>query len=171
MRDRIAAGEFGQPVLWRVCAMTKWRPQEWCDDLSVGGGAFIEGGIHILTTARVLFGEAMRWQGSVRCFSGGTGPDSGTFIVDYEAGHQLTLQIGWGTEGCFAGDCEPLANSAGLFGPKRCEPWWPGDDHDAMWTHLLKCIRGEAEPVASLEDAAGAVKDAWQCYKAAEVEL
>lgn len=169
MRGRIASGEFGEPVLWRVCAMTQWRPQAWCDDLYLGGGAFLEGGSHVLTTARVLFGEAVRWQGSVRCFGGGTGPDSGTFLIDYEAGHQLLLQIGWGTEGCFAGECEPLPNSFGLFGPKRCEQWWPGDNHAAMWGHLLKCLAGEAGPVATVHDAAGAVADCWQCYEAAGI--
>ena len=169
MRDRIAAGEFGPEVLWRVCAMTCYRPQSWCDDLFIGGGAFLEGGAHVLTTARVLFGEAVRWQGSVRCFSGGTGPDTGTFIVDYAAGHQLCLQIGWGTEGCFARECDPLPNSAGLIGAWRCEAWWPGDDHAAMWGHLLQCLAGEAEPVATVADAAGAVADCWRCYEAAGV--
>lgn len=169
MRDRVQAGEFGQPVLWRVCAMTSYRPQAWFDDLRVGGGAFIEGGVHVLTAARVLFGEAVRWQGSVRCFSGGTGPDSGTFLIDYADGHQLTLQIGWGTEGCFTGECKPLPNSAGLFGPRRCEAWWPGDNHSAMWDHLLRCIQGEVNPVATLAHAVGAVYDAWECYRAAGV--
>ncbi len=169
MRDRIAAGGFGKPVIWRVCAMTSYRPQPWCNDMDVGGGAFIEGGIHVLTTARVLFGEAVKWQGSVRCFSGGTGPDSGTFLVDYAEGHQLLLQIGWGTEGCFSGECSPLPNSFGLFGPEECEAWWPGDNHSAMWGHLLKCLEGEAEPVATADHAAGAVADAWKCYEAAGV--
>ena len=39
----------------------------------------------------------------------------------------------------------------------------------AMWNHLLKCITGEAEPVATLHHAAGAVADAWRCYEAAGV--
>lgn len=166
MAERVAAGDFGLPVMWRACGMTSWRPQSWCDDLSIGGGAFLEGGVHVLTTARVLFGEAYRWQASVRCFSGGTGPDSGTFLIDYEGGHQLTLQIAWGTEGCFTGECEPLPNSAGLIGSKLCETWWPGDNHAAMWGHLLKCLQGEAEPVATVVDAAGAVSDCWRCYEA-----
>jgi len=169
MRSRIASGEFGDAVQWRVCAMTKWRPQPWCDDLYFGGGAFLEGGSHVLTTARVLFGDAVRWQGSVRCLSGGTGPDSGAFIVDYERGDQLLLSIGWGTEGCFEGECEPLANSFGLIGARRCEEWWPSDDHAAMWGHLLKCLAGEAGPVATVHDAAGAVEDCWRCYETAGI--
>lgn len=171
MRERLRAGEFGRPILWRVCAMTKWRPQVWCDDLLVGGGAFLEGGAHVLTTARVLFGEAVRWQASVRSFGGGTGPDTGTFLIDYERGDSLLLQIGWGTEGCFAGECDPLPNTAGLIGPRKCEAWWPGDDHAAMWGRLLKCLQGEATPVATVADAAGAVTDCWRCYEAAGIEV
>lgn len=167
MRMRIAEGEFGNPVLWRVCAMTSYRPQAWCDTLEIGGGAFLEGGSHVLTTARVLFGEAVKWQGSVRHFNGGSGPDSGTFLVDYERGDQLLLQIGWGTEECFTGNCEPLPNSFGLIGPRRCEAWWPSDNHGAMWGHLLKCLEDEAGPVATVHDAAGAVADCWKCYQAA----
>ena len=169
MRGRIAAGEFGDSVQWRVCAMTKWRPQSWCDDLYIGGGAFLEGGSHVLTTARVLFGEAVKWQGSVRHLSGGTGPDSGAFLIDYERGGQLLISIGWGTAGCFEGECEPLPNSFGLIGSRRCEEWWPGDNHAAMWSHLLKCLAGEAGPVATVHDAAGAVEDCWRCYDAAGV--
>ena len=84
----------GSPAIWRACYMTPYRPQPWSYELGIGGGAFCEGGIHMLTCARVLFGQATRWQGSVRSLSGGTGPDSGTLLVDYEGGHQLCLQLG-----------------------------------------------------------------------------
>ena len=166
MKDRIEAGEFGDGgVLWRVCAMTAWRPQAWCGDLSVGGGAFLEGGAHVATVARLLFGEAVRWQGSFQSVN------RGTMIVDYVAGHQLLLQIGWDTEGCFAGECEALPNTAGLIGNRRCEAWWPGDDHAAMWRHLLWCLSGAAQPVATLAMAAGAVGDIVKCYAAGGYSL
>jgi len=171
MRDRIRGGEFGRPVQWRLGAMTTFRPQAWCDDLAVGGGAFLEGGAHVLTTARVLFGEAVRWQGSVRCFSGGTGPDTGTLLIDYEDGDAVSLSIGWGTEGCITGACPPLHSGGALIGPTSCLSWWHGDNHAAMWRHLLRCIAGEAEPVATVADAAGAVEDVWRCYEASGVTL
>lgn len=169
MADRIAGGEFGRPVLWRVNAMTKYRPQSWCTDLSVGGGAFMEGGVHVLTTARVLFGEAVKWQASVRCFSGGTGPDTGTFLIDYERGDSLALAISWDTEGCFTGECPTLQCAAGLVGAARCLPWWPPDNHTAMWDHLERCIEGNDEPVATMQHAAGAVADVWRCYATAGI--
>ncbi len=169
MADRIDAGEFGRPVIWRVRAMTKYRPQAWCQDLSVGGGAFMEGGVHMLTTARVLFGEAVKWQGSVRSFAGGTGPDTGTFIIDYEHGDCLTLDLAWGSESCFTGQCAPFASACGIVGPVRCEAWWSPDDHAAMWEHLSRCLRGGAEPVATVDHAAGAVADVWRCYAAAGI--
>lgn len=169
MAENIEAGEFGWPVCLSLRCMTAFKPQPWFDDLGVGGGAFIEGGIHMLTVARVLFGEACRWQASVRCFSQQSGPDTGVFLIDYEDGHQLMLQIAWGVQGCVAGTCAPLGGQFGLFGPRKCLPWWPGDNHEAMWRHLLKCLTGEAKPVATLDHAAGAVADAWKCYGAAGV--
>jgi predicted dehydrogenase len=171
MRDGIRAGAFGRPVQWRLGAMTRYRPQEWCDDLAIGGGAFLEGGSHVLTTARVLFGEAVHWQGSVRCFSGGTGPDTGTILVDYEHGDAVSLSIGWGTEGCFGGECAPLHTGGALIGPRTCQSWWNGDNHAAMWRHLMQCIAAGADPVAMVAQAAGAVQDVWNCYEAAGVTL
>ncbi len=157
------------PVIWHIVAMTTYRPQAWCNNLSIGGGAFLEGGVHMLTTARVLFGEAVAWSGAVRCFSGGDAPDSGTILVEYERGDMLSLSIYWGTEGCFTGDCAPLAGQAGFIDRERVEAWWPADNHTAMWGHLLTCLAGEAEPVATTAHAAGAVADLWRCYEAAGV--
>ena len=57
----------------------------------------------------------------------------------------------------------------GLIDAQEARSWWPADNHSAMWNHLLKCITGEAEPVATLHHAAGAVADAWRCYEAAGV--
>ena len=169
MAQAVQAGALGRPVQWLISAMTAYHPQAWCDDLGVGGGAFLEGGAHVLTTARVLFGEAVKWQGSVRCYSGGTGPDNGTILVDYAQGDALSLSIGWGTRGCFDGRCKPLMAGGVLIGPDLCEPWWSPDNHEAMWRHLLRCIGGEAMPVAGLSHAAGAVEDAWRCYEAAGI--
>ena len=157
------------PTIWQVVASTTYRPQAWYDKLHIGGGTFLEGGAHILTTARVLFGEAVSWQGAVRCFAGGDGPDSGTFLIEYERGDILSLSIYWGTEGCFTGACDPIGGVGGLIDAQEARSWWPADNHSAMWDHLLKCISGEAEPVATLHHAAGAVADAWRCYEAAGV--
>jgi len=171
MAEAVRAGAFGRPVQWRVAAMTGYHPQVWCDDIAVGGGAFLEGGVHVATVARVLFGEAVKWQGSVRCYSGGTGPDNGTLLMDYADGDALSLTIGWGTRGCFDGTCAPLHPGGALIGPEKCAPWWPGDQHEVMWRHLLKCVAGETAPVARVADAAGAVVDVWRCYAAAGVGL
>lgn len=168
MAASMQRGDIGRPIIWRLAAQTSYRPQSWCSDLHVGGGAFIEGGVHVLTTARVVFGEAVGWQGSVRCFGGGTGPDSGTIIVDYEHGDQCVLSMYWGTEGAFAGG-ETVNAPATLVTPRVTKTWWPPDAHAVMWDHLLKVIAGEVEPVATTAQAAGAVADVWRCYEAAGV--
>lgn len=164
--EAIAAGHYGDEVMWRVCAMSPYRSQPWSYDLYTGGGAFLEGGAHVATVARMLFGRAVGWHGAFRCYAGGSGPDTGQLMIEYEHGHLLTMQIAWGTAGCWAGDCEPLQNSAGLIGARRCAPWWPGDNHAAMWDALLTAIDAGGEPLITARHAAGAVSDIWRCYRA-----
>ena len=171
MGRAIRGGEYGRPVMWRVCAMSPYRSQEWSYDLRAGGGAFLEGGAHVATVARMLFGQAVAWHGAVRSFAGGDGPDTGQLIIEYEYGDMLTLQIAWGTADCWAGKCPPLANSAGLIGPQKCLPWWPGDNHAAMWDALLPAIEAGAQPLITAKHAAGAVADIWRCYRAGGVSV
>lgn len=171
MRDRIMNGDLGHDVAWWVRGTTRYRPQEWMRTLHLGGGAFIEGGIHLLAVARVLFGESSAWLGDFQCLQGGTGPDTGSMIVNYGEHFRLCLQMAWGTEGCFTGACQPPLGGATLIGSKLTEEWWPPDNHEAMWHCLIECLEGRAEPVASLEQAAGAVADAWRCYAAGGIFL
>ena len=171
MRERIVSGEFGERVSWWIRGMTTYRPQPWSLALEHGGGAFMEGGIHIFTVARVLFGESVDWCGRFHRHFNADGPDTGTAIVDYETGHQLVLQLGWGTGGCFDGECTPLYATSGFVGGKKQLAWWPPDDHEAMWQRLYHCIETGEPPVVSLADAAGAVADVWLCYKAGGITL
>jgi predicted dehydrogenase len=170
LADAIQSGEYGGCVAWRAAYATGYRPQVWSYDLGVGGGAFLEGGVHMLTVARVLFGEAIRWQGSVRGMMG-RAPDTGTFLIDYEGGHQFSLSIAWGCESAFDGECQPAPGGSALIGRRRTTAWAPNDNHAAMWDHLLRCIIGEAEAVATIEHAAGAVGDVWACYEAAMIDM
>jgi len=125
----------GRPCIWNANYMTPYRPQKWFNQ--TGGGAFFEGGIHMVTTAKYLFGESVKWSSSVRHFSGGAQSDSGTIIIDYLSGDALHLSIFWGTEGCFSGVSPVFDMGSGLIGPKTCEPFGPFDDHQAMWTNIL----------------------------------
>jgi len=171
MKQAVQTGHFGNPVIWRLCTMSKWRSQPWSYELETGGGAFLEGGVHMLTVARALFGEAVGWQGSFRNFMGGTGPDNGQLIIDYERGDMVTLTIAWGTEDCFTGACPHLPNHHGIIGPKACQSWFPGDDHASMWSALLPAIEAGTQPFVTVEHAAGAVSDVWKCYEAGGVSL
>jgi len=166
MAARIAVGEFGRPVLWRINAMSPYRSQEWSYDLDIGGGAFLEGGVHMLTVARAFFGEAVAWSGTFQCYQGGTGPDTGALIIEYEQGDAVMLSIGWGTKGCQSGECEPLPNQGGIIGPEKCEPFWTQDNHRDMWAELLPAIDAGEQPFVTVEHAAGAVADVWKCYAA-----
>ncbi len=165
-REQVRGGYYGDEVLWRVAAMSPYKSQAWSYDLWQGGGAFLEGGVHVATVARMLFGKAVNWQGMFRCLAGGSGPDTGQLAIEYEDGDMLSLQICWGTAGCWSGACKPLPNVAGLVGSVRCAPWWPGDNHAAMWDALLPAIEAGTQPLVTADDAAGAVADVWRCYRA-----
>lgn len=165
-REQVRGGYYGDEVLWRVAAMSPYKSQAWSYELYQGGGAFLEGGAHVATVARMLFGKAVNWQGMFRCFAGGSGPDTGQLAIEYEDGDMLSLQICWGTAGCWSGACKPLPNVAGLVGSVRCASWWPGDNHAAMWDALLPAIEAGTQPLVTADDAAGAVADVWRCYRA-----
>ena len=83
-------------------------------------------------------------------------------------GEQVCRQLGWGSADGVAGGAW-RRNSVGFVGARAVLPGAPADDHSAMWDHLLKCLAGEAEPVATAQQAAGAVGDLWRCYAAAGV--
>jgi len=166
MGTRLQIGEFGRPVLWRINAMSPYRSQEWSYDIDIGGGAFLEGGVHMLTVARAFFGEAVAWSGTFQSYQGGTGPDTGALIIEYEQGDAVMLSIGWGTKGCQSGECEPLVNAGGIIGPEKCEPFWTQDNHSDMWAELLPAIEAGEQPYITTQHAAGAVADVWKCYAA-----
>lgn len=171
MAERIKSGEFGQdngdrlPVHWRIVAMSPFISQIWSYKLEVGGGVFLEGGVHMMTVARRFFGEAVSWQGEFLNLLGDTGPDTGHLIVGYENGDILSLSIGWGSTCCHNGECQPLANQGGIIGRDMVEPFWTNDNRELMWDNLLPAIKKEKQPFISIEDAAGAVEDVWRCYE------
>lgn len=170
MKRRIEDNDFGNPVRWWLRGMTTWRPQQWVSRLDVGGGCFVEGGIHPMTVAKYLFGTSVNWQGSFVA-ENGRAPHTGTMIVDYELGHGFVLQMGWGTEGCFNGICKPLTAVTGLVGTKWQEVFWPQDDHETMWQTLLGFIERDEPPLITLDCATAALMDVWRCYAAGGIGL
>lgn len=127
--------KVGRPAIWNANYMTQYRPQPWFNQ--IGGGAFFEGGIHMVTTAKRLFGESVKWYSSVRHFAGGPQSDSGSIIIDYLSGDSLNLSIFWGVEGCLTGQVPLLSLGCGLLGPKACTGFAPYDDHKTMWDHII----------------------------------
>jgi predicted dehydrogenase len=59
MRDRIAAGEFGEVVKTRGYGVhANWGPSGWFTDPELaGGGALLDMGVHAIDTARFLLGD------------------------------------------------------------------------------------------------------------------
>jgi predicted dehydrogenase len=171
-RGMINSGQLGTPLLWRACYMTSYAPQVWTYDPATGGGALLEGGVHMLAVAARLFGKSVRATGAWSCFKrewqgmpalSNPMPDTGAAVVQYAAGHILHLGIAWGTRDCLRGALPTIGNSSALIGPLSCASWSPADDHEAMWDALLDCAARGEEPHLTLQHGAQAVADAWAC--------
>jgi predicted dehydrogenase len=152
----------GRPCIWNAHYMTQYRPQSWVNQ--IGGGAFFEGGIHMVTTAKYLFGTSVKWSSSVRCYRGEEYADSGTIIIDYLSGDALHLSIFWGTEGCFTGESQIYNAGSSLIGPKTCELFGPFDNNIAMWSDILndKIIVTTMMARNSVTDIERCLKESWR---------
>jgi predicted dehydrogenase len=88
MRDRIAAGEFGDVVKTRGYGVHEgWGPKGWfVDPALAGGGALVDMGVHAIDTARFVLGDPLPDR---VCAAVGT--RYGTYEVDDDA----IVLIGW----------------------------------------------------------------------------
>jgi predicted dehydrogenase len=88
MRDRIAAGEYGEVVKTRGYGVhAGWGPSGWFTDRSLaGGGALPDMGVHAIDTARYLLGdpEPVRVCAAI-----------GTRYGDYDVDDDAILLISW----------------------------------------------------------------------------
>jgi predicted dehydrogenase len=88
MRDRVAAGEFGEVVKTRGYGVHEaWGPKGWfVDPALAGGGALVDMGVHAIDTVRFVLGDPAPDR---VCAAVGT--RYGTYAVDDDA----ILLIGW----------------------------------------------------------------------------
>jgi predicted dehydrogenase len=88
MRDRIAAGEFGDVVKTRGYGVhAGWGPKGWfVDPALAGGGALVDMGVHAIDTARFVLGDPLPDR---VCAAVGT--RYGTYEVDDDA----IVLVGW----------------------------------------------------------------------------
>ncbi len=165
LRDRIAAGRFGEIVRthgWGVHA--GWGPSGWFTDPALaGGGALIDMGIHAIDTARFLLGDPTPDRVSASIGVGRYGDDDvdddGIVIIDWANGVRSSVEFGWWQPrlGGLEADTEVL----GTVGADRIwtMPLPPPDDYvhcdvpmyAAQLADVAAACRSGAVPIASAE--------------------
>ncbi|MGI6366876.1 MAG: Gfo/Idh/MocA family protein [Anaerolineae bacterium] len=98
LRELIREGAIGRPVVWRVVAAAGGsREPSWFKEAGKGQGTFVDLAVHHMDFARYTFGEAdwvfastQEWQPV------STAPDTGTVIIRFRSGDEMTLSWSMG---------------------------------------------------------------------------
>jgi len=110
-RRIITQGEIGRPVVWREVdsgagPLRDPRVATWHLDAKDGGGPFVDNWIHHYDFARLMFGEPVwAWANLRTMKDDSTSLDTGTCVVEFEAGDQLMISSSWGLPGRGHNDC------------------------------------------------------------------
>ena len=100
VRDRIAAGEFGEVVKTRGYGVhSGWGPSGWFAERRLaGGGALVDMGVHAIDTARFLLGDP---EPARVCATLGTRygtydvDDDGILLITWSQGTNSIVESGW----------------------------------------------------------------------------
>ncbi len=100
VRDRIAAGEFGEVVKTRGYGVhASWGPSGWfAEKQFAGGGALVDMGVHAIDTARFLLGDP---EPARVCATLGTRygaydvDDDGILLISWSQGTNSIVESGW----------------------------------------------------------------------------
>ncbi len=96
MAEIVQSGILGDQIIWRAYATGRGAPTPWFFDKELGGGPFVDGAVHNYDFAALMFGKVRRVSANLKTLrSGTTAKDTGTAILDYENGHQLTVAWSW----------------------------------------------------------------------------
>lgn len=96
VRDALADGAIGGPVVWRDVSGSNGPGPAWFYDRKRGLGPLVDGAIHNYDFARTMFGEATSVYATGRSFKDVTAPDTGIAVVRFERGDELQLTWSWG---------------------------------------------------------------------------
>lgn len=191
LREVIASGRLGRPVIWRHSAAIRVPPLRWFVDAQRGGGPFLDGCVHDYDFARSIFGEAEWALGSLtRLSEHSTALDTGTAIVHFQSGDEIVRSWSWGLPGpnCNVPSVQDVIGPGGALrfpaageasnlyvingeGESEAIPFeaTTGQDwFDRQMAHFLTCIEEGRAPVATGADGTKALEIALAVLQAGE---
>ncbi|MHB8994878.1 MAG: Gfo/Idh/MocA family protein [Armatimonadota bacterium] len=172
LREIIASGRIGRPVMWRHACAIRTPFLRWFIDGEKGGGPFLDGCIHDYDFARSIFGEAEWAMGSLSTMSEhSTSLDTGTAIIHFDSGDEIMRSWSWALPGpsCNSAAWQDVIGPGGairfpkadeganLFvvngdGSEEAVPFeaTTGQDwFDRQMAHFVGCIQDGSEPIAT----------------------
>jgi predicted dehydrogenase len=183
MRDRIAAGDFGDIVKTRGYGVhAKWGPSGWFTDPRLaGGGALVDMGVHAIDTARFLLGDP---EPADVCAAIGTRYAEGRYTVDDDG----ILLIGWSNgvnsvveSGWWHPHLGGLEADTEVYGTGGYARIWPPDEPAADYEHctqpmysaqmaeFLDAIAEGRQPAPTGEDGRVVIRVVEEAYASAGV--
>ena len=178
VRELIASDEIGRPIMARSVSGAEIRPKIAMHDRRLGnGGPLVDSFCHTITAWRCWFqSEPVRVRASGMTFAKGAEElasiealaiDTATVIVDFASDDVGTHTTSWGLpKGARTGGVNDLIGPRGVMTPGRDsvkivkqggeETVIDGlarDEDLNQVRHFVACVRGEAEPINTGEDA------------------
>jgi predicted dehydrogenase len=140
VRDRIAAGAFGEVVKTRGYGMhAGWGPSGWFTDRRLaGGGALLDMGVHAIDTARFLVGdptpERVCAVVGTRYASGRYDvDDDGILLITWSNGINSIVESGW-----WQPHLEGLEADTEVFGTGGYDRIWPAETPPEGYEHCTQ---------------------------------
>ncbi len=183
MRDRIAAGDFGEVVKTRGYGVhAGWGPTGWFTDPELaGGGALVDMGVHAIDTARFLLGDPAPER---TCATIGTRyadgrytvDDDGIVLVSWSNGTNSEIESGWWQP--HLGGLEADTEVYGTGGYARIWPPEPPSEeyehctqpmYTAQVAEFLDAIGDGRQPQPSGEDGRTVLQVVEDAYRSAGI--
>ena len=177
MRDRVAAGAFGQVVKTRGYGVhAQWGPSGWFTDPALaGGGALLDMGVHAIDTARFLLGDPLPSRVCAvvgRRYGDYAVDDDGILLITWDQGTNSVVESGWWQPHLAGLEADTEVYGTGGYG--RIWPFTegpPGYEHcaqpmySAQMAEFLDAVGAGRQPRPSGEDGLVVMRVVDEAYR------